>query len=53
MAFETLIYEIKGQVGILQFNRPKAYNALNRQVFEELNQAMDMIHNKGNLRALL
>lgn len=53
MTFDTLIYEVKGQVGILQFNRPKAYNALNRQVFEELNQAMDMIHNKGNLRALL
>jgi enoyl-CoA hydratase/carnithine racemase len=34
--FNTLLYEIEGEVGILTYNRPKVVNALNKQMIEEL-----------------
>ncbi len=36
-------YEAKGSVGIIYLNRPKALNALNSQVLQELDLAMDSI----------
>ena len=41
MAYETLIVETRGAVGLIQLNRPKALNALNGQVIAELNRALD------------
>ncbi len=40
MAFETIIYETRGAVALIRFNRPKALNALNSQVARELGQAL-------------
>jgi len=40
MAFETIIYETKGPVGIVTLNRPKAMNALNSQLAREIGQAL-------------
>ena len=41
MAYETIIVDTKGRVGIVQLNRPNALNALNSQVIEELSAALD------------
>ena len=34
--FENVLYEVKGQVGYITINRPKALNALNSAVLTEL-----------------
>jgi enoyl-CoA hydratase len=36
MAYETIIVETRGKVGLVTLNRPKALNALNTQVLTEL-----------------
>ena len=41
MAYETIIVETKGRVGIVRLNRPNALNALNAQVINELSAALD------------
>ena len=41
MAYQTIIVETKGRVGIVRLNRPDALNALNAQVIEELAAALD------------
>ena len=40
---EFVTYEAEGAVGIVTINRPKALNALNSQVLDELSQAFDSI----------
>jgi len=41
MAYQTIIVETKGRVGIVRLNRPNALNALNAQLIEELSAALD------------
>lgn len=41
MDYETVIAERQGAVGIVRLNRPKALNALSRQLIAELNHALD------------
>jgi enoyl-CoA hydratase len=40
MAYENIIGETRGAVGIITLNRPKALNALNSQLIGELNDAL-------------
>ena len=40
MAYETLLVETRGPIGLITLNRPKALNALNMQLIGELNQAL-------------
>lgn len=40
---EFITYEVEGQVGIITINRPKALNALNSQVLEELDATLDAV----------
>ena len=39
MAFETILLDIHGKVGLITLNRPQALNALNAQIVGEINQA--------------
>ena len=41
MAYETILVEVKGKVGIITLNRPQALNALNGQLIGEINGALD------------
>jgi enoyl-CoA hydratase len=41
MAFETIIAETRGRVGLITLNRPKALNALNSALIGELVAALD------------
>jgi len=38
--FETILLETQGRVGVIKINRPKALNALNRQVMLDVTTAM-------------
>ena len=41
MSFEMIIAERRGRVGLITLNRPKALNALNDQVVDEIGAALD------------
>ncbi len=41
MAYETILVEQRGRVGLVTLNRPKALNALNSKLIAELNAALD------------
>ncbi len=41
MAFENIIAEVRGRVGLITLNRPKAMNALNDALIDELCTALD------------
>jgi len=43
MAYETIIVETRGKVGIVRLNRPQVLNALNAKVNQELTAAIDTI----------
>lgn len=40
---DFILYEVTGQVGVITINRPKALNALNSQVLEELDATLDAV----------
>ena len=40
---EFVLYEVKGQVGIMTINREKALNALNSTVLDELDKTLDSV----------
>ena len=40
MAYQNIITEIRGQVGVVTLNRPQALNALNEALIAELNDAL-------------
>jgi len=41
MAYETILVETRGKVGLITLNRPQALNALNSHLLSEVNQALD------------
>jgi enoyl-CoA hydratase len=41
MAYETIIVETRGKVGLITLNRPQALNALNSTLLGEVNRALD------------
>ncbi len=43
---EFITYEVEGQVGIITINRPKALNALNSAVLDELDATLDAVNQK-------
>ena len=49
MAFETILLDIHGKVGLITLNRPQALNALNAQIVSEINQALDQLEKDPNI----
>jgi enoyl-CoA hydratase len=53
MAFETILAEAKGAVGIITLNRPKALNALNTQLIREMNTALSRFDSNDGVGAII
>jgi len=53
MRFETLLYEIQNHVATVTLNRPKVLNALNAQVFDELEDIFTDMDRNQSVRAIL
>ena len=53
LAYETLIVETRGPVGVITLNRPKALNALNNTVIAELNRALDAFDAQADVGAVV
>lgn len=53
MSFETILAETKGAVGIITLNRPKALNALNGQLIDEMNAALDRFDADDGVRCII
>ncbi|MFO7308546.1 MAG: enoyl-CoA hydratase [Pseudomonadota bacterium] len=53
MAYETILVETRGKVGLVTLNRPQALNALNSQLIGELNQALDAFEKDPGIGAIV
>jgi enoyl-CoA hydratase len=51
MAYETILVEKRGPVGLVTLNRPKALNALNKQLVGELESALSAFDADGEIAA--
>jgi enoyl-CoA hydratase len=49
MAFETILVETRGRVGLITLNRPQALNALNSMLMSEVNGALDQFEADANI----
>ncbi len=53
MAYETILVEKKGRVGLITLNRPQALNALNDELINELNHALDAFEADDDVGAIV
>jgi len=53
MEFEHIIFEIESTLATITFNRPKALNALNGALIDELSMALDDIAANEDIRVLI
>lgn len=53
MAFETILTEKRGKVGLITLNRPDALNALNSKLITELNSAVDEFEGDKDIGCLV
>ncbi|MGL1833179.1 enoyl-CoA hydratase [Rhodocyclaceae bacterium SMB388] len=53
MNFENIVVETKDRVGLITLNRPKALNALNDALVDEVGQALDVFEADENIGAIV
>lgn len=53
MQYATLLIEIKNNICIATINRPDKMNALNKDVFTDLNQLMDDVKSNNEIKAVI
>jgi enoyl-CoA hydratase len=53
MAYETILVETRGHVGLITLNRPNALNALNAVLIAELSSAIDAFEDDQRVRCLI
>ena len=53
MAFENILVETRGRVGLITLNRPKALNALNSALMAEVGEALDAFETDAGIGAVV
>jgi enoyl-CoA hydratase len=53
MDYENILFNVEGNVAVLKFNRPKALNAINPDVFTDVNDALDKVESDPNIKVLV
>jgi enoyl-CoA hydratase len=53
MAYENIIVETRGKVGLIRLNRPQALNALNRALVTELTHALNAFETDANIGCIV
>lgn len=53
MKYKTIKFELKDSIGIITISRPEAMNALNSQVFDDLDNAISKIDENEEIRVLI
>jgi enoyl-CoA hydratase len=53
MAYEMILTDARGRVGLITFNRPQAMNALNHQLLNEVMDALDSFDKDDNIGAMV
>lgn len=53
MSYETILKEIRGRVALITLNRPQALNALNAQLINELNHALDELERDPDIGCIV
>lgn len=53
MDYQVLLLEVKDNIALLKINRPKELNALNSQFFYEMNQMLDEIKARDDVRVVI
>jgi len=53
MEYETILVDTRNQVGVIRLNRPKVLNAMNRQLWTEMMDALDILGRDDQVKALI
>jgi len=53
MAYQTILFETRGPVGLLTFNRPDRLNAFSQTMIDEINQQLDLVERDEDIRVLI
>lgn len=53
MNYESIIYEKQDKIGLIQLNRPKVLNAMNRQLWIEIQDALEDVKQDKAIKALI
>ena len=53
MAYENIIVETRGKVGLIRLNRPQALNALSRALMADLRHALDAFEADPNISCVV
>lgn len=53
MSYETILYENRGPIGLLTFNRPNQLNAFSHKMVEEVNRQLDLVEKDEQTRVLV
>jgi len=53
MSYECIIYEKQNLIGLIKLNRPKVLNAMNRQLWIEMQDVLETVKQDNNVKALI
>ena len=53
MSYDTILFEARGPIGLLTFNRPERLNAFSQPMIDEVNRQLDLVERDENIRVLV